>query len=226
MVWDIQLEQARRENTLQEHLLRELTHVAAEEPADVEERLTAVSQGVAAYCADRAERGMPSRELHLFLSRALWGVGETHLAHRLVSNQMEPHSIKQTLLELLPYREISPLLWEGVARGVVRCSTGWISTKQQALWVLDLSRIEHWRETLALARWLTVRTMILAMAPLWDTARGNGALGVSVDAGSGDERQRSTQSQMDDVLDLCQTVLDRERKRRDWHDTPCVLRMR
>ena len=58
MVWDIQLEQARRENALQEYLLCELTHVAAEEPAEVEERLAAVSQGVAAYCADRAGRGI------------------------------------------------------------------------------------------------------------------------------------------------------------------------
>ena len=216
MVWDVQSARDDREQTLSAHLLRELETRYATSP---EERAVFrdVARSVAVFCADDLRRGIPSTDLHVLLSRALWGVGATDTAEHVLTDHLEQRSIKKTLQALFSVSDVSPMLWRAVVRGAVRRRTDWLSADHMPLWVLDLERIHMAACDMELARFMTVRILLRALAPVWDTATGHGALAV---------RCRDEPPQSLAIPAFCRDVLRHESRIRRWRVTPRVLRFR
>jgi len=216
MVWDIQSSCDDREHVLSAHLLRELEsrYTVSSSQRDV---LRDVARGVAVYCADDAMQGIPSTDLHVLLSRALWGVGETEVAEQVLNDHLEQRAIKDTLKVLLAVSDVSPMLWRAVVRGAIRRRTEWISADRVPLWVLDVARIRMEPCDMELARFLTVRILLRALAPVWNATAGRGALAL---------RYGATSAEANDALAYCRAVLEREAADRGWQACPQVLRLR
>ncbi len=216
MVWDVQSACDEREQALSAHLLRELEtrYATSSEQRAV---FRDVARSVAVYCADDLRRGIPSTDLHVLLSRALWGVGATDTAEQVLTDHLEQRSIKMTLKALLSVSDVSPMLWRAVVRGAVRRRTDWLSADHMPLWVLDLERIHMAACDMELARFMTARILLRALAPVWDATTGHGALAV---------RGHDAPAQSPAIPSFCSDVLRHESRVRRWRAVPRVLRLR
>lgn len=216
MVWDVQSACDDREQALSAHLLRELESryaTSSEQRAVFRD----VAHSVAVFCADDLRRGIPSTDLQVLLSRALWGVGATDTAEHVLTDHLEQHSIKQTLKALLSVSDVSPMLWRAVVRGAVRRRTEWLSADDMPLWVLDLERIQRAACDMELARFMTARILVRALAPVWDATTGHGALAV---------RGFDAPPHSLAIPTFCRDVLRHESRIRRWRVVPRVLRFR
>lgn len=215
MFWDLHNASEDREQSLGAHLLHELESRYAVSP---EQRVIIrdVAHSVAVYCADDAARGIPSSYLNILLSRALWGVGETEIAEQVLTDHVEQRAIKETLKALLAVSEVSPMLWRAVVRGAVRKRSDWMSADADTLWVLDLTRVQTTPCDMELARFLTERTLLRALVPVWDVTDGAGALAV---------RFGSSTDEVNERLSFARDILTRESEQRAWRAIPRVLHL-
>lgn len=214
MVWDIQAARTDWEYALRAYLLKEMETRGATMASHTRERCGDVARGVATYCADDAGRGLCVSELHALCSRALWSVGETDIACRILDDHLEGRCIRDTLKTLLSLQEVSPLLWRAVVRGVVRRRMNWATSDGMPIWVLDLARLDTTPCDLELARFMMVRTLLRAMASVWMASGGIGVMVVRM--------RGATRREIAVLLDLCRDALDRERAHRKWRTAPRV----
>ncbi len=226
MVCEIQSTETVREDALCEYALGELEAAGPIEPGQ-ESLYRDVARSVAVYCADDLARGMPAAFVPVLLSRALWGVGECDAAERMMNRRITQRTVRRTLKALLPIRDVSPMLWKAALYGSVRCHDDWSSENAGPLGVLDLTRIRMTPCDIELARFLSVRALVRALAPIWEASSGEGALAIRWNDAAAftmrPGRQRKQTGERRDVIALCRDVLARESERRGWQSVPRLM---
>jgi hypothetical protein len=175
MIWDEAEQKRQALAALHAHLL-DLLAKAGAEPSRATCREAA--HVVSVQWADRMAQGVPETDLCAGLSRALWGVGETEAASRLVDHYVAAPAVRDTLLRLLASSEVSAALWHAVVRGVVRCRPQWVSAAGSDIWVLDGRQLDASMWTMDLMWRPAVDELVAGMAPVWDATDGAGLVAV------------------------------------------------
>lgn len=210
MIWSEQVLAADSREALCRHLVSE---IAAAYGDSAPEHVAEVAQAVAAYCTRRQDAFSASSEYVAFLvSRALKAVGEDHAAQAFSSDRQS--SAVETATQ---FRDVPPALWSVFASRLVRPSR-WLVDDGKVIWVLDLSRFRFDSDlSLELAFHQAMRSILYAVAEIWDQTAGAGILGLRGVAKCG----RSVEQ----VQTLCRDLLERMGAERGWVFEPQVLNL-
>ena len=208
MIWSEKMTVEDSREAFCRHLVSEIAAAYGDAvPAHIDE----VAKAVAAYCARHQEDFSTSSEYVAFLvSRALRAVGE-HGAAEAFGSDRPSHAV-QTAAQ---FREVPPTLWNVFASRLVR-PTRWLVDGEQVIWVLDLSRFRTDADFgLDLAFHQAIRSILEAVAEIWDQTAGSGILGLRGIAKSGRAAA--------EVQTLCRDLLDRIASERRWQISPRVV---
>ena len=208
MIWSEQESSGDSREALCRHLVSE---IAAAYGDSAPEHVAEVAQAVAAYCTQHQDVFSASSEYVAFLvSRALRAVGEDHAALAFSSDRQSP-----AVETAAQFRDVPPALWSVFASRLVRPSR-WLVDEGKVIWVFDLSRFRFDADlSLELAFHQAIRSILYAVAEIWDQAAGSGILGLRGVAKCG----RSVA----DVQTLCRDLLERIGEERKWQSAPRVV---
>jgi hypothetical protein len=208
MIWSEQGVSGNTREALSLHLASE---IAAAYDDAVPEHAAEIAHAVAAYCIQHKDSFSVSSEYMAFLiSRALRAVGEHHAAKALCGGR--PSHAVETAAQ---FREVPPALWNVFASKLVRPSR-WLVDDGKVIWVLDLSRFRFDADLgLELAFHPAIRSILYAVAEIWDQTAGAGILGLRGVAKCG--------RPLSDVQTLCRDLLERIKAERAWVSAPRIL---
>lgn len=210
MIWSEQGVSGDSREALSRHLASEIAAAYGDSaPGHAGE----VAQAVAAYCIQHQDSFSVSSEYVAFLvSRALRAVGEDHAAQACSGDRQSP-----ALETAAQFREVPPALWGVFASRLVRPSR-WLVDDGKVIWILDLSRFRFDTDLcLELAFHQAIRSILYAVAEIWDRTAGSGILGLRGVA----KCDRSVA----DVQTLCRDLLERISSERGWVLEPQVLNL-
>lgn len=181
------LSDVQTERLLQHHLLQAVRQVLPETESN-RALVTEAARSVAVYCAPALSDGIPTEDLHVLFSQALWSVGEVDSARHVLELEIESRRLRTTLTKLLSARGLTPDLWMLALSGVLRHHQPWMGFEDGPAWCLDVQQISGWPSDTELARSMAVDRIVSRLAPVWDATSGRGCLAVKIPAGvSGEE---------------------------------------
>lgn len=187
-----------------------------------------VSASVAMYCRRFHPQGVQRSDLVLLIARAFCAVSDRASAERVLAS-MQPHSRHVARwLEILSELHHFPALLPYFSQGIIR-PADWAGARLDRMWTLDFGRLvltDAERHEMMLYR--SIRAIIENMFAFWDATGGEGVLGLkglaalNVEGGS---RQTQTLAAMDDPLEYIADLFFQEKKRRDWHAVPALMKL-
>ena len=207
MIWSEQPVSEDSREALCRHLVLEIAAAYGDAAPD---HLEEVAQAVAAYATERQKEFAVSSEYMTFLvSRALRAIGEG----RDVGSFRGSPAVEVAA----QFRDVPPALWSAFSSRLVRPSR-WLVDDGKVIWVLDLSRLRLDAELgLELAFHQAIRSILYAVAEIWDQTAGTGVLGLRGVVQSGHS--------VSDVQTLCRDLLQRIGSERGWVFEPQVLNL-
>lgn len=191
-----------------------------------------VARSVAFHAAREHERTgvLPAGYLALLAARALWAVGESEAARRLIALKSEELGFPTKCADAVFHSDIPlQIWWTLLSLRAVRPSGAFESARGK-VWSLDLSRTFCGeRDCLELMAFRVTNAIVQAIAPLWDESAGQGALAlrnVRAVASSllrGGRKDRKTMMLASEIRRLCSRKFRVLRESRGWTDCPVVL---
>ncbi len=208
MIWSEQVLADDSREALCRHLVTQISSACGDA---VPEHVEDVAAAVAAYATKHQDQFSVSSEYITFLvSRALHALGELSAAES-IGFQRTSHAVEAAA----QFRDVPPALWSVFASRLVR-PTRWLMDGGKVIWVLDLSRFRSDADLcLELAFHQAIRSILRAVAEIWDHTGGRGILGLRGVSKCG----RS----VSDVQTLCGDLLRKIGSERGWVASPQVL---
>lgn len=210
MIWSEQVIADDSREALCRHLVSEIAVAYGD---SVPEHVAEVAQAVAAYCTQhRGEFAVSSEYIAFLVSRALRAVG-----HEPAVDPFDGGRATPALATAAQFRDVPPALWSVFASRLVRPSR-WLVDKGRVIWVLDLSRFRSDADLcLELAFHQAIRSILTAVAEIWDQTVGSGILGLRGVSACG--------RPVAEVQALCRDLLERIGAERGWVFGPQVLNL-
>ncbi len=201
---------------LQEYLLQSAQAVVGREQRCDPDVVREAARSVAVHCANQIRLGIDTRQLHVLFSRALWSVGETTAAQRMLELGVESRRIRSTLMALLDARALAPELWPLVGSGTIRYHESWLAVDSESVWCLDTTQIPGWADETELAQSLAIQRILKEVAPVWDRTAGRGCLASRGEVGCGSVGWQ---------IDVLRAWLQKCASRRGWSAIPRVIQL-
>jgi hypothetical protein len=211
MIWQVQ-EETDATQDIQTFLLDSVRELIAPHRLEEWPVLAEAARSVEQYCCTEADEELTPALLQLLYSRALWGAGACDAARTILMHRVEPQQMRCTGMRLLEAGVMDPAIWALTTRRIIRFVDDWVSGKGGGMWRIDFTRIADWAQHTDLDRLLVCRKLLTALAPVWASGDGTGALGV-----------KSYRAGEQEIIDMCAAHMQRIARARAWASVPTVV---
>jgi hypothetical protein len=230
MISEEPIHDASPRDALARHLACELaTRLGAERLAPGERQ---VADAVAAYwLSHHAGDGLSAEFIDLLVGRALCAAGLKDAAARWMACGKEGGRAVDPLLSAFSSSSCSSSIFATLSSHLVRPSQ-WHCASGGITWTLDCGRLALGDAAGFEMLCLTVlRSLVRGVAPLWDEAGGQGALGLR---GAQDLARRAlgdgaprkqVEAFRENIEDLCAASLETAARERGWANVPALVRV-
>lgn len=229
MIWNIK--QPSRNDALTASVAFDISCACSEETGGMNsDGQLELARTVAFQASSEYDRSfVPSGYLALLAARALWAVGESQAARRLIARKRGDLNFSDTCANAVFLPDIPIRIWWRLcALHAVRPSYS-AGAGRGEVWMLDMSRIlVSERECLELTAFRATTAALDAMAPLWDRSKGRGALVLrrletTVSFLLKSENTKKTGNLAAEIRKTCSAKFQSLRKTRCWESRPEIF---